>query len=188
MNIRIEVLIALATLVLWPACGVAAPLSTLPPVVADHLLAMHTACAEADGTPDGSGDSASGFLFYRDDLIEHVVLDQVHTEIWILDEGLYQCEGFMSLFSGSGGAQIYFFARQQDGRVEQVLQVGANGYSLTKKGEYAKIWLNVGGAWCGDPNFKCNACAKRCRRPLEWNTKKGALVFAPLSQAKTLGD
>ncbi len=100
----------------------------LPKEVASHVADMNEQCESYGGKPGQSGtwEPFEGkSKFHAQSLVEHSTLARGRVEVWVIDEGRYQCSKAASLFSGSGGAQVYVFARLKDGSVKQVLMLGA---------------------------------------------------------------
>jgi hypothetical protein len=87
-----------------------------PKDVAAHIAEMDKQCRDSGGQPDRSRAFKSSFNVDPAGLVERAFA-KGGTEVWVLDEGKYQCDGASSLFSGSGGAQVIVFARLNDGSV-----------------------------------------------------------------------
>jgi hypothetical protein len=149
----------------------------LPKDVTAHLVGMDKECR------DSRGQSAN-----PDSLMEHGVLAKGATEVWVIDEGKYQCDGAAGVFSGSGGAQVVVFARLNDGSVKQVFEHGAYGVSLKRVGTSAELWLRVGGRLCGQAGNPTHAEAMACERPLIWNGATQKMDFAPVSKVRPITD
>jgi hypothetical protein len=161
----------------------------LPKDVAAHVGEMDKSCEEEGGTPQPSGtwEPFEGhFKFQPRRLVEHVVLAGSSAEVWAIDEGRYRCggDGPASLFSGSGGSQVYVFVRMKDGAVKQAFRHGAYGASLKRIGSSSQLSLVVGGVLCGQVGDPTHADSINCERPLIWDNAAQKMDFAPLSQAK----
>lgn len=166
-----------------------------PPEVAAHVQEMNDVC---EGSPSSDGKPKPGqsgtydpvedgehFKFHPRSLVEHVILKGSGAEVWAIDEGRYQCDGGpASLFSGSGGSQVFVFARLGDGQVKQVFVHGAYGMSLTLSGAASAILLQVGGPLCGQTGEPSHGDSISCSRPLLWDQAAVKMDFAPLSEAK----
>jgi len=78
------------------ACAATGP---IPQEVAAHIEDMNQICREAGGTPAAP---KIGLLVSGD-------LDGGGAVDWAIDEGRFNCDGAVSIFSGSGGSQVYVF-------------------------------------------------------------------------------
>lgn len=152
------------------ALGAATP-QNLPPTVAGHLEDMASTCEEMDGKPSPGSALLHGRL-------------TEDAEFWAIDEGGFQCDGALSLFSGSGGSQVSVFVRQSDGEVKRVFNHGGYGVEAERVGNATTLWLLVGGSLCGQPEGTTHADSISCYRRLVWNGKAKEMHFAPLSDAR----
>jgi hypothetical protein len=153
--------------------------SELPNNVKDHLVKMDKDCSDNGGQPDPKSSLHGGR-----GLVQHGLLARGATEVWVVDEGKYQCDGAASVFSGSGGAQVIVFARLNDGSVKHVFEHGAFGASLKRIGASPELLLRVGGRLCGQTGDPSHADAIVCDRPLIWSRATHKMDFAPLSQVR----
>jgi hypothetical protein len=157
----------------------------LPEVVAAHIADMDKSCKEDGGTPAPSMAFEGGQSPVRPaELVEHGVLVGGLTEFWAFDEGRYRCDGAASIFSGSGGAQVYVFVRLNDGRVKQVFMHGADGMSLKRVGSSSELLLRVGGGLCRQAGNLTHAYTIGCERPLIWDKTAQKMDFAPLREPR----
>lgn len=100
---------------------------------------------------------------------------------WVLDQGVYVCNGAASLFGGSGGSQVSVWAGRRDGGASQPFSHGAFGAKV----ENGRVWLSVGGELCGQNTAgRSRAEYQGCERPLVWNTRSAAFEFAPVSAVR----
>jgi hypothetical protein len=159
----------------------------LPKEVASHVADMNEQCESYGGKPGQSGtwEPFEGkSKFHAQSLVEHSTLARGRVEVWVIDEGRYQCSKAASLFSGSGGAQVYVFARLKDGSVKQVLMQGAYGIEMRLAGQSSELLLGVGGPLCGQSGDHGHGDSIYCKRPLAWDTSAQKMDFAPLSEIK----
>jgi hypothetical protein len=161
---------AIAGLVLL--CGAAS--AKMPDAVAAQLREMAAECTQVHGEPN-AGSS-----------IEHGDLG-AGLEFWAIDEGLFQCKGAESLFSGSGGSQVVVYVSTPSGPAQKAFDHGAYGLSVEQTGDHAKIWIRVGGELCGQKGNPTHADLIGCERPLTWDPDARELRFAALSEARFLG-
>ena len=158
----------------------------LPPVVAKHVQGMNDFCKEHDGTPSQSGEWVpfeGRSKFRRMPLVEHGVLEGSGREIWAIDEGRFRCKPSDWLFSGSGGSQVYVFAKLDGGEVKEAFMQGAYGMSLTHIGSSSRLSIQVGGPLCAQAGDPSQGDSIRCNRPLQWDASTQKLDFSPLSEA-----
>jgi hypothetical protein len=147
----------------------------VPAEVIAHITGMDQECRDGGGQASHPGS-----------LVEHGVIGKDATEVWVIDEGKYQCDGAASLFSGSGGAQVVVFAKQNDGSVRQVFERGAYGVSFMPTGSSSELLLRVGGGLCGQAGDPTHAETIACDRPLIWRRAIQKMEFAPLSQVRPI--
>jgi hypothetical protein len=159
----------------------------MPGVVTAHITEMDKDCTEAGGTPAPSMAFEGGQSEDRPaNLVESGVLAESSVEFWALDEGRYQCDGAASLFSGTGGAQVYVFVRLSDRSVTLAFTQGAYGMKLKRHGSSSELLLRVAGPLCGQAGNPTHADAIACARPVIWDKVAQKMHFAPLSQGKPL--
>jgi hypothetical protein len=140
---------------------------------------MKKLCRESGGNPVLDTAVASS-----NPLVEHGVLSKSGVEIWAIDEGRFDCDGAASIFSGSGGSQVYVFARETGGLTKLVFMHGAFSLSMERSSSFATPWLRVGGAMCGSKETASLAKAVSCERSLIWGSGTKKLDFAPLKEAR----
>jgi hypothetical protein len=165
----------------------AATSDKLPAEVAAHVKEMNDFCRSSDGKPLPSGTFEPSFdraKFHPRNLVEYAFLRGPDFEVWAIDEGRFRCDHAASLFSGSGGSQVYVFARLSDGRVRQVFNHGAYGMSLKRIGSLAELSIRVGGTLCGQAGNPSNGEAILCDRQLVWDKSTQKMDFAPLAEAQ----
>lgn len=159
----------------------------LPKEITSHISEMNDLCSDVGGKPHLSGNwegSEDHTEFRAQSLVEHGILARGRVEVWVVDEGRYQCDKAAGLFSGSGGAQVYVFARVRDGSVKQVFTQGAYGAEMRRTGQLSELTLGVGGSLCGQFGDFDPGDAIYCTRPLAWDPSAQEMDFAPLSEAK----
>jgi hypothetical protein len=155
------------------ACAEPVP---IPREVAAHIEGMKQSCRQLGCTPIAPKDT---FLIGAD-LKGDGLID------WVIDEGGFNCDGAWSIFSGSGGAQVYVFAGMSRNNARQSFVHGAYGMRLERESVRGRqiLWLTVGGKLCGRSDPPSNAEAIHCERSLIWNKTTKRFEFAPLSTIK----
>ena len=150
----------------------------VPSEVAAFTHEMNKTCKQAGGkqSPSGIFDADSG-KFHPMPLVEPGVIDG--TEFWAIDASRFRCAGAVSLFSGSGGAQVDVFARLSDGTVKNVFSQGAYGMKVTQSG----LSLGVAGTLCGQKEPTSHADAVGCDRPIVWDRSAQKMSLAPVPKA-----
>jgi hypothetical protein len=155
------------------ACAEPVP---IPREVAAHIEGMKQSCRQLGGTPIAPKDT---FLISAD-------LKGDGLTDWAIDEGSFNCDGAWSIFSGSGGAQVYVFAGISRNKARQSFMHGADGMRLERESMRGRqiLWLTVGGKLCGRSDPPTSTEAIRCERSLVWNKTTKQFEFAPLSTIK----
>jgi len=145
----------------------------LPALVQNELSEMLKTCSEVGGKPGKS----PGLLTVAD-LTGDSVPD------FIIDESAFNCEGAASLYSGSGGSQVYVYVGTSDGQAIEAFSNGNFGVIVDRKSKPAKLLLIVGGPLCGQKVTPQTSKVemKQCLRPVVWDGQTRKLEFAPLSQ------
>lgn len=154
---------------LGSAAGPTAAQGRPPAPVLAAVQEMDAMCREF-GTP---GDKSG--LLRSADLNGDGVAD------WVLDQGVYVCEGAASLFGGSGGSQVSVWAGRPGGGVSEPFSHGAFGVTI----DGGRAWLTVGGELCGQNTAgRSRAEYAHCERPLRWDARAQAFAFAPVSESR----
>lgn len=142
-----------------------------PAAVLAAVQDMDTMCREF-GTP---GDKSG--LLQTADLNGDGVTD------WVLDQGVYVCNGAASLFGGTGGSPVSVWAGQPGGGASAPFTHYAQGARI----ESGRVWLTVGGELCGKGKAGLSrADMEYCERPLAWNARAGTFDWAPLGEIRPL--
>ena len=158
-----------AALMLSVQFAAAAPKATkLPAAVMKEINADAQICRESGGrysyrnavqTADLNGDTYPDYIY---------------------DASKASCVGGMDL-GGSGGWPVTVFAGQPNGTAKEVFVEAAVGAGIIGD----RLYLGVRGSLCGqNTRNKVNAEYENCLRPLQWNTRKKAFEFAPVTQKK----
>ena len=168
-------LVLLAAAIALPAAAPQAQSRRPPAVITQDILALGAACRESGGTPGMS----RGMLQIAD-------LTGDGLPDYVLDHNTYNCEGAASpLSSGRAGAAISIYLGGPGGEARKVFDGLALGAKV-RGAPRQRVWLDVQGADCGEPDAAGAPLAnqKACSRPLNWNPDTGAFAFAPLREAR----
>lgn len=147
----------------------------LPIAVQKDLAEMVKMCKDVGGKPMKSPD-----LLQIADLTGDGLPD------FVVDQGVFNCNGAASLFSGSGGSQMSVYVGTPDGQAFQAFSSGSFGVKVDKTSKPAKLQVLVGGAMCGQ-RITANMSRsdhKSCWRPVIWDTKRKKMDFAPVSHVQ----
>ena len=147
----------------------------LPVAVQKEIAEMVTMCRDVGGKPMKSPD-----LLIVADLTGDGQPD------YVIDQGVFNCEGAASLYSGSGGSQMSAYIGTPDGQAFQAFSSGSFGVKVDKEAKPAKLHVVVGGPLCGQKVTPKTSRSdyKSCWRPVDWNAKSQKMDFAPVSQVK----
>lgn len=162
----------LSLLVAGPA--LAAPPQPAPPLPAQvraDLAALGQECRDYGGKPGPAPELVKSADLNGDGVADHVI-----------DQNAYNCDGAASAMgAGQSGAAIRVYAGLPGGGAKLAWQNTAYGTKVAG----GRLWVDTAGVDCGQraANIPFSDW-KFCSRPLDWNTAKGAFVYAPLSQAK----
>ena len=134
---------------------------------------MDAMCRDVGGTP---GDKAG--------LLRSVDLNGDGVPDWVLDQGVYACNGAASLFGGSGGSSVMVWAGLSGGGAGQPFGQAAHGAKI----ENGRLWLTVGGGFCGQNTAGLSRAEMTyCERPLAWDARARKFDFAPVSEIRPAG-
>lgn len=172
-------MLALLVLLLGDAHAQASPQALaqaakkLPQVVQQALGEMMKDCKEAGGKP-----AKSPGLLTVADLTGDGLPD------FVIDQGVFNCEGAASLFSGSGGSQMSVYVGTPNGQASAAFGAGAFGVKVDKDAKPARLLVMVGGPLCGQRVTAKTARSdmKSCWRPVVWDDRARKMQFAPVSQ------
>ena len=106
---------------------------------------------------------------------------------YILSASRLNCKNAESVFSSAGGGSgITVIAGTADGKGKVAFNETVHDFQLDKRHRPARLYLTVGGSWCGQQNAEnlSRPDIKHCQRPLRWNRSKQIFEFAPLSAAR----
>ena len=108
---------------------------------------------------------------------------------YILSAGHLNCKNAESIFSSaSGDSAIIVIVGTADGKGKGKVAFDeiVHDFQLDKRHRPARLYLTVGGGWCGQQNAEnlSRPDIKQCQRPLRWNRSKQIFKFAPLSAAR----
>lgn len=145
----------------------------MPSSVQSAVTEMTQMCQDAGGKPVSSPS-----LLQVADLTGDGVLD------YVLDQGSFNCDGAASLFSGSGGSQMFVYMGIPGGQAKQAFTSGTFGVKLEKGSRPAGLKVLVAGELCGQrlTDRMSRAEYKSCWRPVVWSARAKAFGFAPVSQ------
>ncbi|MFL9502464.1 hypothetical protein ACJMQP_20580 [Rhodopseudomonas palustris] len=148
--------------------------TSTPVEVATQSREMSDMCRSAGGTPRSGPDIQQGR--FPDGPV-----------FWAIDEATLACDGAAALFSTNHGAVVHIFVETNDGHAIQAFEHAAVGVTLERSSNANKVWLNVGGALCGqNTDGLSTADMRACQRPLKWDAVTRKLDFAPLSEIRDL--
>lgn len=169
---RGAVILTLAALGLVSA-GAAAAQGRPPESVLSEVRDMDAMCRDVGGQP---GD--------KEGLLRAADLNGDGLSDWVLDQGLYVCNGAASLFGGSGGSSVMVWAGLPGGGASQPFGQAAFGAKI----ENGRVWLAVGGGFCGQNTAGLSRAEMTyCERPLAWDARTRKFDFAPVSQIRPAG-
>ncbi len=145
----------------------------LPISVQKELAEMMKICKDTGGKP-----SKSPGLLIVADLTGDGLPD------FVIDQAAFNCDGALSLFTGSGGSQVLVYVGTPDGQANQAFAGGTFGVKVDKESKPARLKIIVGGPLCGQKVTPQTPRAnyKSCWRPVQWNASTKKLDYAPLSQ------
>lgn len=172
-EVMVRGLCFLVAVTLWivPHVGRA---QTLPSEVLDEVGELDGVCSDHGGKPG------------QPNWVEHAVIGPDQLEVWVLDEGRYNCEGG-ALWPGHRGSGISIYGRLPSGKIKKVFAVTALEMSIQSAGSAPRIWIHGWGETCGLPEPETDeewATRKTCQRPLNWDGKSQKMVFAPMSEVQ----
>jgi hypothetical protein len=149
---------------------------TLPPEVLNAVSELDEVCSDHGGRPGGAA------------FVEHAVIGSDQLEVWILDDGRYNCKGSV-LWPGNWGSGVRIYARLSSGNIKMVFDATALEASIQSESSSSRIWIHGWGEMCGLPEPENDdewAVRKTCQRPLNWDGRRKKMIFAPLSDAHLL--
>jgi hypothetical protein len=107
------------------------------------------------------------------------------TDFMFFDDDIY-CEMGASFRNGNGGVGVVIFVGTKDGNAKLAFEKTVYDARIEKVNSKNIVWLTVGGAYCGQKNFKSRSDAIACERPLVWNKSTENFDFALPSETKFL--
>ena len=157
-----------------PAAGAPAP---LPAPVRAHLAALDADCRSYGGRPGPMPKLVQSADLTGDGLADYVI-----------DLNTYNCDGAASAMgAGQSGAAMAVFVGGPGGSARNAYQSTTYGANLVTAGGKARLWIDTGGAECGQRGANIPFSAwKFCSRPLNWIPAKATFAYAPLSEAKMI--
>ncbi|MGX7741945.1 hypothetical protein [Rhodopseudomonas parapalustris] len=145
-----------------------------PVEVATHSREMSDMCRSVHGTPRSGPDIQQGRFPHG-------------PVFWAIDEATFACDGAAALFSTNHGAGVRIFVETNDGHATQAFEHAAFGVMLERSSDTNRVWLNVGGALCGqNTDGLSTADMRACQRPLKWDAVTRKVDFVPLSEIREL--
>jgi hypothetical protein len=172
MRTRQRVILFVATL-LVATYAQAQLTKKLPLTVQREIAEMEKICREAGGKPANS----PGLLTVTD-------LTGDGLPDFVIDQGVFNCEGAVSLFAGSGGSQMSVYVGDSTGQASKVFDSGSFGIKIDKTQTPAKVLVMVGGHMCGQEMTATTPRSdlKSCWRSVDWNEKTKKMQFVPVPQ------
>lgn len=156
----------------------------MPMAVQNKLLSMEKECQKAGGKV---GESLN--------LLVAVDISGDDIDDYLINEGLFKCDGAAILFSSAGGSSVSVYVGVQDGDAVLAFEHGVNGImgdenligvNINRNVKPAILELSVGGILCGQQVAKnvSKLDYKSCWRPLRWNNKISRFEFSELSMIR----
>lgn len=152
----------------------AAASENYPASVQKAITGMDEMCRSVDATP-----APSEGLVLSTDLNGDGVAD------YALYEGAYYCDGAASLFGGTAGSSVTVFLSDKNNQHAAAWSEMVYGVKLGTETP-AKLWMDLGGAACGQRGQVVHASMDTCSRALKWNARTKKVEYEPLSQAKPI--
>jgi hypothetical protein len=122
---------------------------------------------------------AGGNLINSADLIKNMDLNGDGITDFIVDERAYNCSGADSIFGGTASTLATIWVSGGQDSFKQAW----SGYNYGLEVTDSKVWLKLGGDFCGPAGAATHA-TMMCRRALQWNAKTQVLELEDLSKVQ----
>ncbi|MBK1619830.1 hypothetical protein CKO42_15540 [Lamprobacter modestohalophilus] len=154
------------------------PLSASPAIAAELPAPVKAQISELKSSCRGVG----GKLVNPKQAILSADLNGDDQPDYAIDQSALNCDGAASAFSGSGGSQVDVFVSTPSGYIN-----AWSGGTFGAKVEQQRLWLALGGRYCGQQKPSSRAAAQGCYRALSWNPNKRKMVIDPKIKPRPVG-